>query len=262
MKIAVLGCGNMASALVEGMNKSSSIKTVCYTPSNTRAVELSEKTGGESVLNISELPECDIYMIACKPQQFDELADKLAKCVKADSLIMSILAGTTTTYISKRLNTSKVIRVMPNTPSLVGEGVNALYFTDDVNKKMKNEVINLFDSFSNVFVFEKEDEIDLITGFSGSGPAYIFEFARIMIEKMTSYGIDPNSASKMIKHTFLGASKLMVESDDSPEALRNKVTSKEGVTYEALKVFEDNNINKIFSDALDAAYKRSKELAR
>ncbi|WP_417336501.1 pyrroline-5-carboxylate reductase [Halobacteriovorax marinus] len=257
------GCGNMAQAIVEGMNKSSKeLEYFLYTPSNTRAIELAKVVSGTHVADLSKIPECDFYMLSCKPQQFEELAKSIKGKLKPSATIISILAGTTTETISKSLGVSKVLRVMPNTPSLVGAGVNAFYFTDEVENEERHFLTDIFSGFSKVFTFEKEEEIDLITGFSGSGPAYIFEFSRILTEKMVSMGIARDIATEMIKWTFYGSSKLQLESSDSSEELRNKVTSKNGVTYEALEVFKGEGLEKIVDMAIDAAYNRAVELSK
>jgi pyrroline-5-carboxylate reductase len=259
----VLGCGNMAQAIIQGLYKvNAEIDFITYTPSITKAKALAEEVSGKYITELDNLPECDYYLIACKPQQLTELVKATAGKIPNKSIIISILAGTNTKTLSEAFNNSKIIRIMPNTPSLVGHGVNAFYTTAAVTKEEKSLITNYFSMFSEVFNFEEEDKIDIITGFSGSGPAYIFEFSRIMIQKMVKMGISEEVASGMVKHTFLGASKLMVESEDDPETLRNKVTSKKGVTYEALEVFKIENTEEIFGKALDAAYKRSIELSK
>lgn len=257
------GCGNMAQAIIEGMYKEKSpLKYVLYTPSDTKAIKLSEAVDGEHLGSLDTIPRCDFYMLSCKPQQLSELAQKIKGKLNPDAVIISILAGTTTEVIKKELSVSKVLRVMPNTPSLVGAGVNAFFFSGEVSKDERDFLVETFERFSKVFSFEKESEIDVITGFSGSGPAYIFEFSRILIEKMISMGIEREVATEMIKWTFYGSSKLQLESLDTSEELRNKVTSKKGVTYEALEVFKNSNFEKIVDTALDAAYSRSVELSK
>ena len=262
-ELTSFGCGNMAQAIIEGMFKEgASLSFSLYTPSNTRAIELAAKVSGTHFSSLQEVPRSDFYMISCKPQQLDELAFNIKGKLNPDAVIISILAGTTTETIKSTLGVSKVLRVMPNTPSLVGAGVNAFYFSSEVSVSERSFLTEVFQSFSKVFTFDEEREIDVITGFSGSGPAYIFEFSRILIEKMTSMGIDKEIATEMIKWTFYGSSKLQLESDDSSEELRNKVTSKKGVTYEALEVFKESKFEKIVDKALDAAYTRSIELSK
>ncbi len=262
-KMLVLGCGNMAQAIIKGLHKENApFQFFTYTPSIIKAQALAKDVDGVFVEGLSDLGEFDYYMIACKPQQLGDLACDLNNQISKDAVIVSILAGTTVSTLEKTFSNNKIVRIMPNTPGLVGLGVNAFYFSDEVSIQSKNLLVESFKKFSEVFSFDEESKIDKITGFSGSGPAYIFEFARIMIEKMKTMGIEDEVAANMVKHTFLGASKLMVDSEDDPETLRNKVTSNKGVTYEALKVFKNENIENIFDRALDAAYNRTLELSK
>ncbi len=253
----------MAQAIIEGMYKEKAeLSYTLYTPSNTRAITLAKNVSGTHLESLEKVPSSDFYMISCKPQQLSDLAKEIKGKLNPDAVVISILAGTTTDTLKSLLGVEKVLRVMPNTPSLVGAGVNAFYFSAAVSKEEREFLTKTFESFSKVFTFEAEKEIDIITGFSGSGPAYIFEFSRILVEKMISMGIDKEIATEMIKWTFYGSSKLQLESSDSSEELRNKVTSKKGVTFEALEVFKGAGFEKIVDQALDAAYNRSVELSK
>ncbi|OUR97910.1 pyrroline-5-carboxylate reductase [Halobacteriovorax marinus] len=257
------GCGNMARAIIEGLyNKQAELSYTLYTPSQKRAIELAGVVNGVVLETLLEVPKCDYYMLSCKPQQLKELASEIKGKLNPDAVVISILAGSTVATIQDLLGVTKVLRIMPNTPALVGAGVNAFYFSDEVSASEREHLVKLFDSFSKVFVFETEDEIDKITGFSGSGPAYIFEFSRILIQKMVDMGIGADVASEMVKWTVFGASKLQLESNEGPETLRNNVTSKKGVTYEALEVFKSENMQLMVEKAIDAAYNRSKELSK
>lgn len=260
MKIAVLGCGNMASALIIPMRGKIDICT--YTPSKVKAIKLASKVNGQMYETISDLPDCDFYMIGCKPQQFEELAKELKGKIPENSVIISLMAGVSVDYICTLLSHGPVVRTMPNTPSLVGKGVLALYANPQTSTTKSAEIIELFETGAEVYQFNSESKIDDITPFSGSGPAYIFEFARILTDKMTSMGVDADIAKKMIAETFAGAAEMLVTSKDSFEELRNNVTSKNGVTYEALKVFKDESLQDISNKAIDMALKRVKELKK
>lgn len=260
MKLAVLGCGNMATALVTPMSGKLDIFT--YTPSKTKAISLAIEVSGVACSTLKEIPHCDFYMIGCKPQQFEALASELKDLIPQDAVVISLMAGISVDYICSQLDHGPVIRTMPNTPSLVGKGVLALYANKETSSQKSDLVVQLFETGAEVFQFDQETKVDEITPFSGSGPAYIFELARIFTDKMIRMGIDPVIAKKMIAGTFAGASEMLVKSDDSFETLRNNVTSKNGVTYEALKVFEENKLQNISNIAIDAAYKRVLELKK
>lgn len=259
MKIGVVGCGNMSSALIPSIFENSDDLTfMTYTPSKCRAKSLASIVDGIYCENIEEIYNADILFLGHKPQQLLDVNKKFKN--KKFKAVISILAGVSTDEIIKLYQTESVLRIMPNTPSLVGEGVNGLYFTPSFNNDLKIKLINIFEKFSLSPVFKDESKIDMITPFSGSGPAYIFEFARIFINKLESFGIDKDQAKKIVVKTFLGSSKMLDQSDLGPEVLRENVTSKNGVTYEALEIFKDNNLQTIFDKAIDRAYDRCIEL--
>lgn len=262
-KLLSFGCGNMARAIIEGMYSSkSNLSYMLYTPSKTRAQQLAIDVNGVVLDELTTIPVSDYYMISCKPQQLDDLSKKIKGKLNPEATIISILAGTTVESLQEALGVKNILRIMPNTPTLVGAGVNAFYFSDSFDTEKKNELIELFSSFSKVFTFDQENEIDKITGFSGSGPAYVFEFSRLLTEKMISMGIDSEVATEMIKWTMYGSAKLQLESNESSETLRNNVTSKNGVTYEALEKFKELKFENMIDQALDCAYNRSIELSK
>ncbi|MEI8347289.1 MAG: NAD(P)-binding domain-containing protein, partial [Pseudomonadota bacterium] len=189
MKLILLGCGTMGNGLLLGANKflkSKKIQTFTYDPIHQKSQALAKKVKAKAMWPISTLPAGDIYLIACKPQHFAELAHEIT--IPPKSLVISIVAGIQVERIKKLLKVNQVVRVMPNTPAMLGEGVSALFFTPTVQGPKKKLVLDFFKQVGLVFCFEKEDKIDLVTPFSGSGPAYFFEFTRILIEKLTSMG--------------------------------------------------------------------------
>jgi len=261
--LGVLGCGNMASALVQGVwNKNSELDVHCYTPSRTRAELLATQTNGTVIESLGSLPKLDSYMIGCKPQQFLELASEIKKQLHKDSIIISIMAGIPTEKIAKELGVSKIVRVMPNTPALVGEGISLLFMTSSISKEESQQLEKLLESSSSLYKFDDEEMIEKLSGFTASGPAYVFEWARIFANKAISYGVEEEKAYQMAKELLFGSSKMMMQSEHSPETLRDQVTSKKGITYEALKTFEAEGLERITFDAIEAAYKRAKELAK
>ncbi|MBI4126807.1 MAG: pyrroline-5-carboxylate reductase [Deltaproteobacteria bacterium] len=210
-----------------------------------------------------ELPPCDFYLIACKPQQFSELAKNLNSIINPQGVVISIMAGVTTTKIKSLLpRAEKIVRTMPNLPCLVGEGVTGMYVTPAVSPEERNIVQGIFETVSKTFLFESESALDIVVAVTGSGPAYVFEWANLLIHKMTAMGMDAKTADGMVRQLFVGASRLMAESPDSPEELGKRVTSKGGTTEAALKVFSESKLDAIVSKAIDAAFNRAKELSK
>ncbi|HLE10867.1 MAG: pyrroline-5-carboxylate reductase [Bdellovibrionales bacterium RIFOXYD12_FULL_39_22] len=269
-KLALLGCGKMGGALVRGISSVASMQEqvnfLLYDVDVKKASALALEIGDRAALveEVKQLAIADIYLVACKPQQFDNLAVTLGPSINHEALLISILAGTSVAKIMDTLAISKVVRAMPNTPALIGEGVTALFFTKAIQKNDRQLVWELFKTISNCYIFDKEEELNVITGFSGSGPAYFFEIARILSAEMIKMGIAAEVSREMIKYTMLGAAKLLAQSSESAETLRNNVTSPQGVTYEALEVFKNErskNLEELFQSAMSAAYKRAGQLA-
>ena len=262
MKLITFGAGNMAQALIIPMAKAQKdLEVLAYTPSQTRARELAKIIDGKVLEGLENIPKADFYFLSCKPQQIEDLAQKLKGKLDSQAIVVSILAGTTMKKLSQLLDHHKIIRVMPNTPSLVGEGVS-LISSMGLEVSEVHRVKQILNFAGSVFKMESEDQLDRVTGYTGSGPAYIFEWARIFISDLVKKGISEEEAKKMIVDLFYGASKMMKESEVSPEQLRINVTSKKGVTHEALEVFKANDLEEITIKALEAAYQRSKELSQ
>ena len=262
IRLAVLGCGNMASALVTRFgDEFENLEVFTFTPTHRRASELADKIDGKACKTIAEIPKCQFYLIGCKPQQFDNLAETLSPHLSGNEVIISMMAGKSVEVISNKLEVSKVIRVMPNTPSQIGKGVQLLYYSQSVIPSEQVFVEELLSSSGEVFIFQDEGQIDLVTPHCGSGPAFIFELARILITDLEEKGISRIGAEKMIKYMLYGASSLLLNSNDSPTELRDMVTSKGGVTAEALGVLKEGRLEEVFKTAIKKAHKRAKDLS-
>lgn len=171
----------MSSALVKGIWKERKDLLVhTYTPSFSRAEKLAMETSGTAYKNPSDIPKVDAYLIGCKPQQFDQLAMEFKDKIGKDKIIISILAGVKADRISEKLGNRKVVRIMPNTPTLVSKGVSLLYSSEYMDIDEKREVEDLISKTSKVYSFEDEEMIEKLSGLTGSGPAYVFELARIL----------------------------------------------------------------------------------
>jgi|GEM_PF-689819 len=275
-KVAVLGVGNMAQALVEGFSRANGggilegknvprLKFYFFNPSQTKAMEAAKKYSGEHLTDLKDLQQdhFNMIMLGCKPQQFNELAQELAPNLKGDEIIFSMMAALSTDVISKKLGVSKgkVIRIMPNTPNSVGFGANLIYFGQGIGLPEKVQVQALLDHFSLNYPVKEETMIDQLTFFTGCMPALVFEFVRLLQAQMILVGLDAKQAQDLLTQTFLGSSMLLKLSGKSAEQLRSEVTSKGGVTAEALKVLADYKLDQIFKEAELNALKRNQEIS-
>jgi pyrroline-5-carboxylate reductase len=248
------GAGNMAQALIPPLAVDFKVKA--YTPTKTRAKELARLTNGDVLESLDSL-DADVYFVCCKPQQFDELASQLKNKLSRDALVVSLLAGTTLKTIKEKLNHQKVLRLMPNTPSQFGHGVT-LFYSD----QQYTDFIELLKKSNLMVEMNSEDQLDRVTAITGSGPAYLFEFGRIFYNALLEMEIDAHAAKEMVAELFLGSATMMKEREQDFETLREQVTSKGGVTYEALKVFKEAGLSDITNKALKANYLRSQELSQ
>lgn len=265
MQIASLGCGNMAASIVLGAYEKlgQDLKVYCYTPSQTRAQQLSSQAAGVHLTSLDQLKglDLDFIMVACKPQQVGELSKSLSGLISNHTHIVSILAGMEIASLQKLFNTPVVTRIMPSTPTLVGKGISLVCHAPEVSSNQKQTIEQFFSSCSKVFPMESEAQLDTVTTVSGCGPAYVFNFAAALAKALTAQGIEQSLASEIVRALFTGASALMEYSNDLTFAeLQAQVTSKGGITMEAIKVFDNYDLGQISSEAIIAALNRTKEL--
>lgn len=258
MRIGFFGCGNMGTAIAHGFKKfDPSIQQYFFTPSKTKAEVLAKELNGHFVENVQDMPQnLDWYVLAFKPQSLNDFSYNFLP----DSKILSVLAGTGIEKLSKKFQVDLVARLMPNTPSAVGEGANLLYSPFEAG-----QMVEMLRGLGKLFIMKSEAELDAITAFSGSGPALIFEYARLFEKHLIAMAGENPEAREIIAQTFLGSAKLMesaIKEGISFETLREQVTSKKGVTYEALQILEKNGMDNIMGGAFVAAHKRTLELKK
>lgn len=258
MRIGFFGCGNMGAALAHGFKKfDPTVELYFFTPTKTKAQQLAQATGGNFVEFLVDMPkDLDWYVLAFKPQSLMDFSFAFTPHAK----ILSVLAGVGIEKLSKKFQVQHIARLMPNTPSSVGEGANLLYGGFDITN-----MTDMLKGLGKLFVMRSEAELDAITAFSGSGPALIFEYARLFEKHLTAIAGENPQAREIIIQTFLGSAKLMekeIAEGNSFEGLRDQVTSKKGVTFEALQILEKNGLGNIMGGAFVAAHKRTLELKK
>ncbi len=265
MKQLILGAGNMIQALLPSYiteAKKDGVEFFVYTPSGKSAKAFAQSNDVNFLSTISEIGshDFDLVWLAMKPQGFEAAMLEFQEqgIDFSSATAVSIMAGVSVQTLKAISHAKEVVRIMPNTPSKVNIGVNLIY--SSLSKSDLENKFSYFNTSCENFFLETEQMIDNITPFSGSGPAYFFEFSRVFEEKMVSLGLDSISAKRISALTMKGASQMILDDSDSSQELRNKVTSKGGVTFEALKVFKERNIQDIFDQAIDSALKRNSEL--
>jgi len=266
-KIGFIGAGNMAEAIIKGIIDTKVYKAQDIIVSDISADRIRQLCDEYKVISAGSNPQLaksvEILVLSVKPQSMQGVLDEIRGSVNKNLLIVSIAAGITTGRIQKVLGNVPVIRVMPNTPALVGQGAAAIYATKEAAGRLK-EVERIFSAVGVVVTVNDEKLLDAVTAVSGSGPAYFFLLMEEMIKAAEKLGLEKSAAQRLVLQTAKGAGFLAVEAvkkNQSPDVLRKNVTSPGGTTEAALKVFSKYDFEKIVHDALRAAAERSKELS-
>ncbi len=264
-KIGFIGAGNMAEAIIKGIvskNLFSKQDIFISDVDKNRLNFINNEYGAiKAKDNLCLVNSVDIIVIAVKPQNAEEVLEGLRSANKEGKLFISIMAGKKISWIKSFLgNKISVIRVMPNTPALLGYGMSSLVKDNCVCCDESFKIIKeIFKAIGEIIEVD-EDKIDIVTALSGSGPAYLFLLAEAMIESGTVNGLSEKQASLLTAQTILGAGQMLKMSSDSAKKLREKVTSKGGTTEAALDVFNKENWTEIVFRAILAAKKRSIQL--
>jgi pyrroline-5-carboxylate reductase len=263
-KIGFIGSGNMAQALIKGIIAAKVYPADKVLISDIRPERLEYLTRQYSVQptkdNTALTHSADVVVLSVKPQNMDAVLGEIKGTLKETALVISIV---TTAKIAAALGDMTIIRVMPNTPALVGEGASAL-FSKNASAESMATALKLFSAVGKAVVVDSEDLIDTVTAVSGSGPAYFFLLAEEMIKAAEKLGLDADTAKELVLQTAKGAALLAQQADgkgETPAELRRKVTSPGGTTEAALKVFAEKQFSQLVTAALTAARDRSKELS-
>jgi pyrroline-5-carboxylate reductase len=264
--IAVIGGGKMGGALVEGMISRGGVRPSAVTVSDAleeRRAALGARCGVKVTAdNRTAVRDADVVILAVKPQNMGEVIDGLAGELTVRPLILSIAAGIGTAFIEERCPAPvRVVRVMPNTPAMIGAGAAALSRGKNATAADLALGRHIFDAVG-VTVEVEEPLIDVVTGLSGSGPAYAFLFIEALTEAGVGLGLAPETALLLASQTLLGAAKLCLQGERSPAELREMVTSPGGTTLEGLKVLTAGGFRETVAAAVAAATARSRELGQ
>jgi len=262
--IGFIGAGNMAQALIKGviaagLYQPERILISDVQPDQLRTVVQRYKVEAQES-NCRLAAKADIVVLSVKPQNMADVLEEIKSAIRPDALVISIAAGVKTGRIAEFLGGAAIVRVMPNTPALVGAGAAALFANKAAEARL-GKALEIFSAVGATVVVEDEDLMDTVTAVSGSGPAYFFLLMEEMIRTATELGISAERATKLVLQTAKGAALLAEQSDQDPAELRRKVTSPGGTTEAALQVFAEADFAGLVANALGAACARSKELS-
>ncbi|OGW53604.1 MAG: pyrroline-5-carboxylate reductase [Nitrospirae bacterium RBG_13_43_8] len=259
--IGFIGGGNMAEAVIKGITHRYTGNIIVSEPRDERR-EYLEKT-----YNIKTTPRnrdvassADIIILAVKPQEIGNVLDEISDVIPEEKTVLSIAAGITLSYLSTRLKTRKIVRIMPNTPALIQEGMSVMSMCECINEKDIEVIRDIFMSVGRLLTLP-EKYMDAVTALSGSGPAFIAYFVEAMIEGGVRTGLSEDNANALAVQTLLGTARLL-DTGMNPSKLREMVTSPKGTTAAGLAVFEEKGLKEIVVAAIAAATERAKELGK
>ncbi len=264
MKIGFIGGGNMAGAIIGGMieKKVYEPKQVMASGKDAVSLENLHKKYGIEITDDNGviMEECDVVFLSVKPQILPIVIKEIAPMVKEKQLFVSIAAGKTIEWIEKEFDREiRLVRVMPNTPALVGEGCAGLCANGNVTKEEMELVQAVFDSCGTSYQVP-EHLIDVVGAVAGSAPAYVFMFMEAMADAAVAGGMPRDLAYKMASQTVLGSGKLMLETGKHPGELKDMVCSPGGTTICGVKVLEEQGMRSAIMNALDSCIQKSKKI--
>jgi pyrroline-5-carboxylate reductase len=265
--IAFIGCGNMSRSLIGGLiaNDIKPEQLLATDPDSQQRDSIAEQFKISAVADNNEaITKADVILLAVKPQVMHSVVSEMADTIKETSkLIISIAAGVTLDSITEWLgNSAAVVRVMPNTPALIQAGAAALYANEHTSETQKNTAEAMMRSVGTAIWLESEEQMDVVTALSGSGPAYFFYFMEAMEKAAIDMGLSEENARLLTIETAVGASKMALLSSSDPAALRQQVTSPGGTTEQAINTFTQGKLDELVQKAMGAAKQRSIELSQ
>jgi len=261
MKIAFIGGGNMAAALIAGLVKQSGTSIHVVDPNPEALQRLAQHYGASTASSIDAgVADSDVVVLAVKPQQMRDVAAALAPQLH-QQLVLSIAAGIRGVDLARWLGGyDAIVRTMPNTPALIGMGVTGMAAGPGVSAAQRAAADAVMGAVGKTVWLDDEAQIDAVTAVSGSGPAYVFFFLEAMQEAARELGLSAEQGRALSLATFTGAAQLAAQSDEAVDVLRQRVTSKGGTTHAAVTSMEASGVKQAIIAAIKAARARGREL--
>ena len=261
--LAILGAGVMGETVLSGLLRAGwhADQIIATDRRLERQHELTTKYGIKMLENTEAVAEAETVILVVKPQDMNDLLNEISQAIKPGALVVSLAAGIDTAFIESRLPEGvAVVRVMPNTPAQVDEGMAAISPGSHSNQDHLDRVTEILSATGRVITVPERYQ-DAVTAISGTGPAYLFFVVEAMIEAGVHLGLPRDTATELVVQTMLGSAKLLRETGEHPTVLRERVTSPGGTTAAAVRELEDHKVRAAFLRAMEAARDRSRELA-
>jgi pyrroline-5-carboxylate reductase len=263
MKIGFLGCGNMGTAILDGVVSQGIVSDPILVANRKKSSNdiLVEKYGVLATTKVSDLAEYDVVILGIKPQGIDEL-----KFIPSEgTILVSLLAGTSVARLREKFPMARIVRTMPNLGQFAGKGMTGIFFDPDsgFEESEISFIESLFSAGGEVLILDAEEKIDWIGAISGSGPAYFFCFAEYLMQAAIELGFTEPEADLLVRQTLLGAGEVANKfTDTSLAEWKQKVMSPGGTTEQAIFTFEKGKLDTLVQKAVKAAMKRTREMSR
>ena len=265
MELGFIGCGNMAQAMIAGIldhNVMPKEALAASGPTPSKMEKAKEKFGIMTTTNNREAAKAEIVVLSVKPQMYHEVIHEIRDDISKSQLIVTIAAGVTMAQVERQFGKEvKIIRVMPNTPALVGEGMSGMCCNEYVEEEELERVRRICESCGKVEIVT-EDLIDAVVGVSGSSPAYVYMFIEALADAAVMQGIPRNKAYTFAAQSVLGSAKMVLETGEHPGALKDAVCSPAGTTIEAVRVLEEKGMRSAVIEAVAAASEKSRDMGK
>ena len=263
--LGFIGCGAIAGAMIAGICKSAMLKPedILISDANEQLLERRKSEYGVQTTkdNLAVASQCKIVLLAVKPQNYPSVLSEVAPSLSADTLLIVIAPGYNMTEVSNRLGRSaKIIRAMPNTPVLVGDGMTGICCNENVDEKEFNYVCELFRCFGKVGVVT-DTLIDAVVAVSASSPAYVYLLIEAMADGGVAGGLSRDSAMEFAAQAVLGSAKMVLETGIHPAALKDMVCSPGGTTIESVRILEQRGFRSAIMEAIKANVEKSREMS-
>lgn len=262
-KVTFIGGGNMGFALVAGVATSElSHELVVAEPDAIQRERFNPIGVATHPNNLDAVEGAEVVVLAVKPQIIRSVAEEISGHI-TDKLVISIAAGTPLSSLSTWLGKkTAIVRCMPNTPALVGEGITGMYCSEQVTSEQRQVAQSLMSVCGPVVWLDSDDELDMVTALSGSGPAYFFSVIESLIKAGQSLGLSQEVAKQLVIQTAVGSSRMVSQKGADPSELREGVTSPGGTTAAGLEELGRRSVDQALISAVQKAYDRAKELAK
>jgi pyrroline-5-carboxylate reductase len=262
--VATVGTGVMAESMIAGLLKGERLEAAQVISSDPRAERREELTARHgvrtTVSNVAAVEAADIVVLAIKPQMLRRVGPEIAPCLRPEQLLISVLAGATTTALRNALRHDAIVRAMPNTPAQLGKGMTVWYATPQVSELQRAQTAELMGALGRELEVDDEGYVAMATAVSGTGPAYVFLVMEALIDAAVHLGFPRHIAHDLVIETLLGGTLFAQATGDHPAQLRNMVTSPAGTSAAAIAELEKGRLRTVLSEAVWAAYRRTEEL--